>query len=413
MMEIKSKEIEMVPVSELIHHPKNMNEHSDDQINRLVKLIEYQGFRNPLVVQRGTNLVVAGNGRLMAARKIGLSYVPVTYQEFDSEAQLYAYMTSDNAIASWAHLDLSKVNTEMLDLGPDFDIDMLGIKDFVLEPIEKFDALTDEDAVPEVVHPITRRGDIWLLGNHRLMCGDSTMIDDVEKLMNGEKADMVFTDPPYNQSTPGGGFLNKGRESRKKLRDSDNLNCFDPEEFMNVWGIVKPQTSYIFCSKNLIKNYLERIEDKNWNLLIMRKRNPIPQKNNTFLADMEYLFCIREPGAYWKNDCPYDYYRRVRDVNVKPSEFGHPTEKQVSFIEPYFEISSKPNDLIVDFFSGSGTTLIVCEKINRRCFGMELDEKYCDVIIKRWENFTGKKSTLELTGQTYEELKQERDNGPT
>ena len=413
MMEIKSKEIEMVPVSELIHHPKNMNEHSDDQINRLVKLIEYQGFRNPLVVQRGTNLVVAGNGRLMAARKIGLSYVPVTYQEFDSEAQLYAYMTSDNAIASWAHLDLSKVNTEMLDLGPDFDIDMLGIKDFVLEPIEKFEALTDEDAVPEVVHPITRRGDIWLLGNHRLMCGDSTMVDDVEKLMNGEKADMVFTDPPYNQSTPGGGFLDKGRESRKKLRDSDNLNCFDPEEFLNTWELVKPQTSYIFCSKNLIRNYIQRIEDKNWNLLIMRKRNPIPQKNNTFLGDVEYLFCVREPGAYWKNDCHYDHYRRVRDVNTKPSEFGHPTEKQVSFIEPYFEISSKENDIVVDFFSGSGTTLIVCEKHKRKFLGMELDERYCDVIIKRWENFTGKKSTLELTGQTYEELKQERDNGPT
>lgn len=138
-VEIKSNEIEMVPVNELIHHPKNMNEHSDDQINRLVRLIEYQGFRNPLVVQKGTNLVIAGNGRLMAARKMGLAYVPVTYQEFDSEAQLYAYMTSDNAIASWAHLDLAKVNTEMLDLGPDFDIDMLGIKDFEVEIMDKLD----------------------------------------------------------------------------------------------------------------------------------------------------------------------------------------------------------------------------------------------------------------------------------
>lgn len=411
-MIIKSKDIQIVDIESLVNNPKNNNKHPKGQIERLAKLIKHHGFRNPIVVSNRTGFVVAGHGRVEAAKLAGLKEVPVMRQDFDNEAAEYAYLTSDNAIASWSELDMSMVNTEMLNF-PDLDIDLLGIKDFELVIPEVFEPLTDEDDVPEVVEPIVKRGDIWLLGNHRLMCGDSIMIDDVEKLMNGEKADMVFTDPPYNQPLSGGGFLDKGRESRKKLRDSDNLNCFDPEEFLNTWELVKPQTSYIFCSKNLIKNYIQRIEDKNWNLLIMRKRNPIPQKNNTFLADVEYLFCIREPGAYWKNDCPYDYYRRVRDVNVKPSEFGHPTEKQVSFIEPYFEISSKPNDLIVDFFSGSGTTLIVCEKINRRCFGMELDEKYCDVIIKRWMNFTGKKATLESTGQTYEELKQERDNGST
>lgn len=168
MMEIKSKEIEMVPVSELIHHPKNMNEHSDDQINRLVKLIEYQGFRNPLVVQRGTNLVVAGNGRLMAAKKIGLSYVPVTYQEFDSEAQLYAYMTSDNAIASWAHLDLAKVNTEILDLGPDFDIEMLGMQQFTIESLEKFEMQDElkEDMNKKFIIEITFPNDMEMMDIH-------------------------------------------------------------------------------------------------------------------------------------------------------------------------------------------------------------------------------------------------------
>ena len=140
-------------------------------------------------------------------------------------------------------------------------------------------------------------------------------------------------------------------------------------------------------------------------MLIMKKKNPIPQKNNTFLADVEYLFCSRIKGAYWKNDCDFKYYHRVREINTKQSEFGHPTEKQISYIEPYFEISCPKKGLVADFFTGSGSTLIACEKTNRRCYGMELDEKYCDVIVNRWQNYTGKEATLESTGETYNSLK--------
>lgn len=420
-MEIKSKEIEMVPVSELIHHPKNMNEHSDDQINRLVKLIEYQGFRNPLVVQRGTNLVVAGNGRLMAARKIGLSYVPVTYQEFDSEAQLYAYMTSDNAIASWAHLDLSKVNTEMLDLGPDFDIDMLGIKDFVLEPIEKFEALTDEDAVPEVVHPITRRGDIWLLGSHRLMCGDSTMIDDVDKLMNGEKADMVFTSPPYNANTKAGqGDIFNGKKSKKLYAEgySDNLesnqyldftktvleNCFSVTEGFIFWNV-----SY---NANSRFEYIKQIEDRIEFLIeqiCWKKTSTIPFKGS-LMRDWEPIYLFSTNGKSLGLKEVVSNHWVVSNQNSQQE--NHKACFPVDLPRKGISIVKKTTGIVFEPFCGSGTTLIASEKEERRCFGMELDEKYCDVIIKRWENYTGKKATLELTGQTYEELKQERDNGP-
>lgn len=138
---IKANEIELVDVKSLIPYEKNMNSHSKDQIARLVKLIEYQGFRDPLIVQKGTNIIAAGHGRWKAAKKMKMKKVPVTYQEFDNEAQFYAFVVSHNAIAkdSWASLDLAMVNTEMLDLGPDFDIDLLGIKDFVIEPAEKFE----------------------------------------------------------------------------------------------------------------------------------------------------------------------------------------------------------------------------------------------------------------------------------
>jgi len=406
-MEIKAKEIISVDIDSLIPNPKNNNKHPKEQIERLSKLIKYQGFRNPLVVSNRSGFVLCGHGRIEAAKLAGMKKVPVMYQDFENEAQEYAYLTSDNAIASWAELDLSAVNTEMLDLGPDFDIEMLAIKDFVIEPIEKFEPQSDEDEIPEVVHPITRRGDIWLLGNHRLMCGDSTMIDDVEKLMNGEKADMVFTDPPYNQSANGGSCFDD-RESRKKLIESKNLNNFDPNGFFSILEILRPETIYAFTSKDLIKDFIANFEQKNWTLLTMVKRNPIPQKNNKFLTDTEYLFCIREKGAFWRNDLRYDYYRRFQQVNVRPSRFGHPTEKQVEYCEKYFELSSKKGALVIDLFSGSGTTLIVSEKLGRKFFGMELDEKYCDVIIKRWEQYTGKKAVLESTNQTYEELKLER-----
>ena len=165
MSEIKSTEIELVNPDQLTYHPKNMNSHSDEQIDRLIKLIEYQGFRNALVVQKGTNYVVAGNGRLMAARKMGLKEVPVTYQEFDNEAQLYAYIVSDNAIASWSELDRDMIADELKNLDLD-DIELLGLEDFEIPDIEELDPQTDEDEVPEVENPITVRGDIWLLGTY-------------------------------------------------------------------------------------------------------------------------------------------------------------------------------------------------------------------------------------------------------
>jgi ParB-like chromosome segregation protein Spo0J len=169
-MKIQSNEIEIVSIDSLIPHPKNCHNHPEEQIERLAKLIDYQGFRNPVIVQKGTNLIVAGHGRLLAAKKLGMKEVPVSYQEFENEAQLYAYIVSDNAIGkdTWATLDLSAINTEMLDLGPDFDIDMLGIKDFTIEPIEKFemeDELRD-DMNKKFILEITFPNDMEMMDIH-------------------------------------------------------------------------------------------------------------------------------------------------------------------------------------------------------------------------------------------------------
>jgi DNA modification methylase len=399
-MQVKSKDIQLVEIYKLVFNPKNNNKHPKEQIDRLAKLIEYQGFRNPVVVSNRTGFVVAGHGRIEAAKKIGMDKVPVMYQDFENEAQEYAYLTSDNAIASWAELDLSAVNTEMLDLGPDFDIDLLGIKDFVIEPIEKFEAQSDEDEVPEVIHPITRKGDIWLLGKHRLMCGDSTMIDDVEKLMNGEKADMVFTDPPYGVS-----YQSNMRTKSEKFDVIKN-----DDEFLDIVPIIEMFSRgfvFIWSTWKVIGEWLGKTQSlgKPSNTIVWFKGGGgIGDLKKTFSTDWE-LALVWHRGHELTGKRIGSVWSIGKD---KAIDYKHPTQKPVALAEEALDKCSKSGYRVLDLFGGSGSTLLACEKMNRVSLNMELDEKYCDVIINRWQNYTGKKATLESSGQTYEELKQER-----
>lgn len=380
-MQIKSKEILIVDIDSLVQNPKNNNKHSKEQIERLAKLIKHHGFRNPLVISNRSGFVIAGHGRIEAAKLAGLKEVPVMRQDFDNEASEYAYLTSDNAIASWSELDMSMVNTEMLNF-PDLDIDLLGIKDFELVIPEVFEPLTDEDDVPEVVEPIVKRGDIWLLGNHRLMCGDSTMIDDVEKLMDGEKADMVFTDPPYGYS-----YESNYQSKHEMLRNDDTIL-----DFLPVCSSVMAENSaiYLCTSHQVVEKWKPLIEEnfKYKNMIVWKKNNwSMGDLKGAFAGQYEIILFAHKGKVELEG-------RRDSDVwdfpRVKPDL--HPTMKPVELVE--FAISKIDSKNALDLFMGSGTTLIACEKANRKCFGMELDEKYCDVIIKRWEDFTGKKASL-------------------
>lgn len=390
---IQAKEIQVVDIDSLVLNPKNNNKHPKEQIERLSKLIQYQGFRNPVVVSKRTGFVLAGHGRIEAAKLAGLKEVPVMYQDFENEAQEYAYLTSDNAIALWAELDLSAVNTEMLDLGPDFDIDLLGIKDFVIEPIEKFEPQSDEDDVPEVIHPITRRGDIWILGNHRLMCGDSTMIDDVEKLMSGEKAD-CYIDPPYGisyKSPSGSGLTKRGDYQIIKGDDKE----FEPSFFIGFFEKI------ILWGAN---HYSSKLPDSaQWLVWDKREGDAINDNSDCELAWCNFGGSARLFHHKWNG---------MIKASEKKEKRLHPTQKPIALHEWVFDTCDLSKN-IFDGYLGSGSTLIACEKTNRKCYGMELDEKYCDVIIKRWEQYTGKKATLESTNQTYEELKVERDGTTT
>jgi DNA modification methylase len=413
--DIKSKDIQLVEIHKLVSNPKNNNQHPKEQIDRLVKLIDYQGFRNPVVVSNRTGFLVAGHGRIEAAKKLGWEKVPVMYQDFKDDAEEYSYMTSDNAIASWANLDLSMVNTEMLDLGPDFNIDLLGIKDFVIEPVEKFDPLSDEDAVPEVEHPITRRGDVWLLSTHRLMCGDSTMIDDVEKLMNGEKADMVFTDPPYNT-----GMTAKHGSTWLSHMFNDSFTDKEWQDLLsgftaNAYAFLKDNSAAYFCLDWRRNHELQEHLRNSFKI-----SNVIVWDKVVHGLGSDYKYTYELINVCKKGKPELDTHqgdREYSDVWHIQRKMGkdkdHATKKPIEIIERCLRHATKPNSSCLDLFGGSGSTLIACEKNNRKSFLMELSELYVDTTVKRWEEYTGKKATLELTNQTYDELKEERDGKTT
>lgn len=406
-MNVQAKDISLVEIHKLVPNKKNNNKHPPEQIERLAKLIEFQGFRNPVVVSNRTGFIVAGHGRLEAAKKLGWDKVPVMYQDFESEAQEYAYLTSDNAIASWAEIDLSAVNQEMLDLGPDFDIDMLGIKDFAIEPIEKFEPQSDEDDVPEVIHPITRKGDLWLLGNHRLLCGDSTMIDDVERLMGGEKADMVFTDPPYGMKLDADYSKMPDSPTGAKPKKWDNIRGdhedFSPELINTIFANFDYCSEVFLCGADYFAEHIPSKNDGSW--IVWDKR--VTENFDRMIGSAFELVWSKKKRKREIARINNTLYSGESDAINKV----HPTQKPLKLIDFIFE-RTKEVLRVVDLFLGSGSTLIACEKTNRKCYGMELDEKYCDVIINRWEKYTSKKATLESTGQTYEELKAERDNEP-
>lgn len=404
MVKIQSDKVEIVPLSKLTPHPENMHEHSDEQIDRLIDLINYQGWRNPIVVQKGTNLIVAGHGRCLAARKMGMDKVPVLYQEFESEEQLYAYIVSDNAIGkdTWATLDYSMINAKIADMGPEFDIDLLGIKDFVIEPAEKFEPQADEDEVPEVESPITKRGDIWLLGNHRVMCGDSTMIDDVEKLMNGKKADMVYTDPPYgmNLDTSYSNSMDEIRTQRNYKKVAGDRDDFSEDLINTIFAFSYVKEMFVWG----FDYFAELIPDRNnGSNFVWHKTKDI--SHCSFGSEFELcwsknkhkkkVFQVTQKGFFGHNKKD-DGDKRV-----------HPTQKNVALHEAVFSEWCEGLNLCVDLYLGSGSTLIACEKTNRKCYGMEIDEHYCDVIVKRWQNYTGKEATLESTGETYNSLRGE------
>jgi DNA modification methylase len=398
-----AKQIKWESVDKLIPYAKNARTHSDEQVAQIAGSIKEFGFNNPILVDKD-NSVIAGHGRLMAARKLGMDKVPVVELQHLTESQRKAYVLADNRIALNSGWDTSMLSLELQDLKDDIDLSLLGFDpdelDALLNPIEETEGLTDEDAVPDVPdEPKTKLGDIYILGNHRLMCGDSTSIDDAEKLMDGLLADLVFTDPPYNVDYSGRGANNLGTIKNDNM-SAEDFEQFCRDIFTTYSAIMKPLACIYVCHPDSASAPKIAFE-KTFAEQFKKSSTIIWMKQSAGMGWQDYR-AQHEPILYgWKEGKGSHFnagdrtktsiWKIGRDAQ---SSYVHPTQKPVCLPEEAIINSSKGSDCVVDLFGGSGSTLIACEKTGRVNRSMELDPKYCDVIVKRWEDFTGKQAVL-------------------
>ena len=394
-------------VSELIPYINNSRTHSEEQITQLVSSIKEFGFTNPILLAPD-NSIIAGHGRLQAVKRLGHEEVPCIVVEGLTKTQIKALIIADNQLALNAGWDLEKLSVEIEGLkDEDFNIDILGFNDDFIKDLlfKENQGLTDEDDVPETSEQsITKLGDIWKLGNHKLICGDSTLLNNYEKLFNDRKADLLMTDPPYNVDYEG-----KTKEKLKIKNDSKEDKEFLQfliDSFNNCSINLKLGCSfYIFHSDWFGLEFRQSIKNSDLEL----KQNLIWQKNSMVMGRQDYQW-QHEPCLYgWKKGATHYWYSDRKQTTIikfdRPTKSKlHPTMKPVGLVEYLIKNSSKQEDIVLDPFLGSGTTLIACEKLQRFCYGIELDPKYCDVIIKRWQQYTGKEAIHEQTGKTYNSI---------
>lgn len=410
-----TRRYENVPVDKLVPYARNARTHTEEQLKKIQSSIREFGFINPVLVDGEMN-IIAGHGRVEAAKLEGMKDVPCIFVEDLTEAQKRAYILADNRLAldaGWDQEMLQIEIDELQDLG--FDLELTG---FEMSELEEFGFINDYDEMDEGYHvedddfdldealddieePNTKRGQIFQLGNHRLMCGDSTNPVDVQALMNDEKVEMVFTDPPWNVNY---GAVKEGNAQGYKPRTikNDKMSTEDFKGFMDAAfgcmnSVMKPGGMvYVVMSAQEWGNVMLSLfeQDFHWSSTI------IWNKDRLVLSRKDY-HTKYEPIWYgWKNGAPrlspledrkqsdvWDFERPHRSDE-------HPTMKPIPLVAAAVENSSKPGDKILDLFGGSGTTLLACEMTERHSFMMELDEKYCDVIIKRWEDYTGLKAVL-------------------
>ena len=371
---------ELVSVDSLNPNPKNPNKHPDSQIELLSKNIKYLGWRHPITVSKRSGFIVAGHGRLMAAKKLGVQIVPVDYQDFNSDADEMAVLVADNRLAELSETSEEDLKNILYELDGKIDIDLTGFSDAEVEQLLR-DINTDvlDEDVPEVpTEPISKFGDIFEFGSHRLMCGDSTDSEQVKKLMGDEIANMVFTDPPYN--------VDYGSDDRKI--ENDNLGSEFPQFLEKVIKNIFSFSNgaiYICMSSSEIDSLQSTFRrlGGHWSTFIIWAKD-------TFTLGRSDYHRQYEPILYgWKDGVSHYFCgdRSQGDVweFAKPKKNDvHPTMKPVELCQRAVQNSSKPNDIVLDLFGGSGSTLIACEQTNRKCRMMEFEPKYCDVILKRF-----------------------------
>jgi DNA modification methylase len=390
--------VEKWDIEKLIPYARNSRTHSDEQIAQIASSIKEWGWTTPILVD-DIGQIIAGHGRVMAARKLGIVEVPVMIANDWSDAKKRAYVIADNKLALNAGWDEELLKLELAELKEmDFDIGLTGFTDEEfnnLLDVEIVEGNTDEDSVPDVpVEPKTKLGDIYILGNHRLMCGDSTSIDAVEKLMDGQKADMVFTDPPYGVSYTGG--LQNSKDGLKgdarEMIKNDDIDLY--EEAVTIASMYCNGAVFMFYADTVpfgLYRGVENVGGEVVALLIWKKKGGYGALGASYKPNHEPCLLWKPKGAKL-NFIGATNENRIWEEDKEGVNKLHPTQKPVAI--PKRAIGNHKAEIVLDMFGGSGSTLIACEELGRKARVMELDPKYCDVIVKRWEDFTGKKAEL-------------------
>ena len=392
------QQLEEWKVSDLIEYARNPRK-NDHAVDKVAAAIREFGFRVPILA-KSDKTVVDGHLRLKAAKKLGLETVPVILCDDMSEAQIKAFRISVNRVAEFAEWDNDLLRIELDELDEmGFDLELTGFSLDEIDglEIEEIAPEYEEDADGEVIEPpaepVTKEGDVWILGKHRLMCGDSTSIDAVDKLLNGAKIDLVFTDPPYG--------VEYQSNMRTKTQKFDMLK--NDDEFLDIAPVIDATTKgwvFVWTSWKVQHKWIQLFESFGYpsNIVIWHKPGGgIGDLKKTFVSDYEVALvwhrgaelCGKRIGSVWKV------------AKDGASTYVHPAQKPVELSEEAIDKTTKNGASVLDLFGGSGSTLIGCEKTNRKAYLMELDPKYCDVIINRWQTLTGKDAVLESTGETY------------
>jgi DNA modification methylase len=404
------------PVERLLPYARNARTHSDEQVAQIAASIAEFGWTNPILAG-GDGVVIAGHARLLAARKLGITEVPVFVLDHLSESQRRALVIADNRLALNAGWDEEMLRVELDALREDdFNLDLLGFGDDELEallsePDSEITGNTDDDAVPETPETaVTVLGDVWLLGDHRLLCGDATNIEAVQKVLAGGLADMVFTDPPYNVNY-GATMKDKLRGMKRKIANDnlgDGFEQFLRDVCANLLTVTKGAIYVCMSSSELHTLHRAFTEGGgHWSTFVIWAKNTFTMGRSDYQRQYEPILYGWKEGTdhFW---CGARDQGDVWLVKKPVANDLHPTMKPVELVERAVRNSSKSRDTVLDPFGGSGSTLIACEKAGRQARLIELEPKYCDVIVRRFQEFAGKAATLESDGRAFAEVAAER-----
>jgi len=395
-------------IEKLIPYASNSRTHSDEQVAQIAASIKEFGFNNPVLVDEEGG-IIAGHGRVLAARKLGLSEVPTIELAHLTPTQRKAYIIADNKLALNAGWDMDLLALEMVGLQEEgFDLSLIGFSDDELANIfvEKTEGLTDPDEVPDVPDdPVTKLGDVWILGKHRLMCGDSTDADAVEKLLSGVSPHLMVTDPPYGVEYDAN-WRNEADRANGKPYGASAIGKVENDsraDWSEAWALFPGDVAYVWHAGQHAKTVVDSLE-----VCEFKIRSQIIWAKQQFAISRGDYHYQHEPCWYAVKKNKTGHYCGDRKQTTlwqidKPikSETGHSTQKPVECMKRPIENNSSPGQAVYEPFSGSGTTIIAGEMTGRCIYAIELSPAYVDVAVKRWQNFTGNQAVLEGSGEIF------------